>query len=76
MDCWEIVGLLAAAMTNLAAFWLGAWVREPFVIWLKSKPKNEPAVQDEDKRQKQLAAMLNYGVDDARRAARESRRGV
>ncbi|MBQ3199762.1 MAG: hypothetical protein IJB67_05305 [Firmicutes bacterium] len=76
MYCWEIVGQFAIAVTYLAAFWLGAWVREPFVFWPKGKPKSEPAVQDEDKRQRQLAAMLNYGVDDARRAARESRRGV
>ena len=61
----------------LAAFVLGAWVRQPFApARLPGRKKEEPLADAEDKRQKQLAAMLNYGVDDARRAARESRRGA
>lgn len=52
----------------LAAFWLGAWAREPFMVRPRKKAGENP---EEKERVRQRDSLFNYSVDDARRAARE-----
>lgn len=64
--------MICEGVVMLAAFWLGAWAREPFKLGRKKKA--ERPSEAEVARKKQQGNMLNYSVDDARRAARESGR--
>lgn len=52
----------------LAAFWLGAWAREPFKIRPRQKAKDGP---EEKEKRKQRDSLFGYSLEDARRAARE-----
>ena len=58
----------------LAAFLLGAWVRQPFRLPAR-RPANNRETAEQDRvsreRERQQTALLNYSIADARRAARE-----
>lgn len=64
--------MICEGLAMLAAFWLGAWVKEPFKLGRKKKA--ERLSDAEVARKKQQGNLLNYSVDDARRAAREGGR--
>lgn len=60
--------MICEGAAMLAAFWLGAWAREPFKIMPRSKAKESP---EEKEKRKQRQSLFGYSLDDARRAARE-----
>lgn len=52
----------------LAAFWLGAWAKETHQLRARAAKKMSV---EEQARKKQQDSLLNYSLDDARRAAKE-----
>lgn len=73
MSGFEVI-LLAMLQTVgcMLGFFLGAWVRSPFKLggWKRGESTKEER-ELATKRQNQTSSVMNYSIDDAKRAVRE-----
>ncbi len=73
----SVAAIAVLGVMLLAAFWLGAWVRQPFRLPGLPKLGGRQTEDTAAKRyERQKDAVLGYTVETARKAADEEGRGV